>query len=58
MPQRLEENVLTASGGYSYFLTRQTNALEFTAKKGLEIVGRVVVPLEDLHVVKMLWQQA
>jgi len=58
MPQRLEENVLTASGCYTYFLTRQTSALEFTARRGVETVWRAVIPLEDLHIVKMLWQQA
>ncbi|MEM4363365.1 MAG: ParB/RepB/Spo0J family partition protein [Candidatus Caldarchaeum sp.] len=58
IPQRLEENVFMASGRYTYYLTRQTNAVEFTARRGLEAVWRAVVPLEDLHVVKMLWQQA
>ncbi|MEM4154796.1 MAG: ParB/RepB/Spo0J family partition protein [Candidatus Caldarchaeum sp.] len=57
-PQRLDENVLTASGTYTYILTLTSKTIEFTARHAGETLWTATMPLNDLHTVKRLWQQA
>lgn len=57
VPKKAGENIVTASGLYEYFLTKRFNVLEFSAKRGVETLWRVEVPLQDLPVVRMLWQK-
>ncbi|MCS6770248.1 MAG: ParB/RepB/Spo0J family partition protein [Candidatus Caldarchaeum sp.] len=57
-PKRIEENILTATGLYTYMLRLTSSTVEFTARKGLETLWTATIPLKDLHTVKRLWQQA
>ena len=57
MPKHVSDNTVEASGRNTYILRREANTVEFTARSQNQTLWTVKIPLQDLHVVRRLWQQ-
>ncbi|MCX8200828.1 MAG: ParB N-terminal domain-containing protein [Candidatus Caldarchaeum sp.] len=56
-PRRTDENTVSATASYEYLLRTVAGVVVFEARKGVETVWRVQIPLNDVGTVKLLWQK-
>jgi hypothetical protein len=57
MPRQLGDNAVEASGKYTYIIRLEASTAEFTARNQGQTLWTVRIPLQDLRIVKRLWQQ-
>ncbi|MEM4417428.1 MAG: ParB N-terminal domain-containing protein [Nitrososphaerota archaeon] len=56
MPRRLDEVTVEAEGSHTYQIMRLAGGVEFLVRRSGAIVARFYIPLNDIPIVKKLWQ--
>mgnify|MGYP001119346129 CR=1 FL=1 len=57
LPHRLDDVTLEAEGKYVYRIRRVQGGVEFMMVRDVSSVDVLLIPLDDLEIVKRLWQQ-
>jgi len=57
-PRRVEDGFIEAEGKNTYQLKRSGQSIDFIVRRDGLIVGSLRIPLEDMPIVKRLWQEA